>query len=201
MTLAHTYHIPQGAGILTTLNSIKGMNLPNLITLLRIALVVPFLWLLLCSSPLGALMVFGCAAALDWVDGYLARKLEQQTTLGAMLDHTADKLLVCSAMLGMLYCYPSIMAFVATLVVVGRDLLMGGLREFWLRNNTPERSSVNLFGKWKTTVQMCAICLVLLAHWQDSSSMMLLTQAAYLLVIAVTLLSLLSYLRPRGNVA
>ena len=79
------------------------MNLPNLLTLLRIFL-VPFFALLYVSSwsgrYLGTAALFGLAAFTDWLDGYVARKLNQTTPLGAFLDPVADKIIVATALVG-----------------------------------------------------------------------------------------------------
>jgi len=174
----------------------RNINPPTLVTLMRMALVVPVVYLLLEGYGLGALAVFLFASLLDWVDGQLARRLQQQTNLGAMLDHLADKLLICGAMITLVYVHPHPVSLIATLVVVGRDLVMGGLREYWLKQGLQERAMVNLFGKWKTTLQMAAICLLLLAHWQAPHDMLQLAHLAYGLVTLVTLLSLVNYLKP-----
>lgn len=138
------------------------MNIPNLLTVLRVALIpvfillfyLPFSW-----SYWAASGVFAIAAVTDWLDGYLARRWEQGTPFGAFLDPVADKFLVCSALLILLE-LGRVNAFVA-LVIVGREIAISALREWMAQIGASRSVAVHMVGKLKTTVQMVAIPFLL----------------------------------------
>lgn len=139
-------------------------NLPNALTYARIA-AVPMLVasLLLIEGEAGrwaAFWLFVGAAATDWLDGYLARRLAQQSTLGRMLDPIADKLIVGAALI-MLVHDRTIdgWSIWAAIVILCREILVSGLREFLAELNV--KVHVTALAKWKTAVQMVALaCLV-----------------------------------------
>jgi len=82
-------------------------NLPNMLTLARIALIPPVVWLMLLETPAArfvAALLFGLAAATDWLDGYLARKQGKVSVLGKLLDPMADKLLIMTALIMLVAC-------------------------------------------------------------------------------------------------
>lgn len=139
-------------------------NLPNILTYARIAavpgLVACFFWLDGDWAYWTALAIFIAAGITDFFDGYLARVLEQQSALGRMLDPIADKLLVAIALL-MLVSEGIISGWSmwAAMVILCREILVSGLREFLaeLQVSVP----VTKLAKWKTTVQMIAIGILL----------------------------------------
>ena len=143
------------------------LNLPNLLTWQRI-LAIPLLvavYLLpwegwsLHSRNLVATVIFVLAAITDWVDGYLARRLGQQTAFGAFLDPVADKLLVCVALV-MLLELGRVNSGVAA-IIIGREIAISALRE-WMATIGARRSvAVSSVGKIKTVVQLIAIPLLL----------------------------------------
>ena len=186
----------------------SAVNIANLVSLLRIALIVPVAGLLIWELPLAALGCFIAASLLDWVDGYLARSLEITSSFGAVLDHSADKLLVGSTLITLVYVYGHPAAFGAALAVIGRDLIMGGLRELWLLEGKGARAAVNRFGKWKTTIQMVALCVVFVLHWlhtqYDQTNQVALLPMwglwlAYTLLAIISIASLLHYLKPSAR--
>jgi cardiolipin synthase len=140
------------------------LSLPNILTYARIAAVPVVVGLLFWQSLMGgglwlrwvALAVFIIAAVTDFFDGYLARAWGQQSSLGRMLDPTADKLLVASCLL-MLAAGTTIRgwALLAAIIILCREVLVSGLREYLaeLRVGVP----VTTLAKWKTFVQMFAI--------------------------------------------
>lgn len=143
------------------------LNLPNLLTWQRI-LAIPLLvavYLMpwegwgLQSRNLVATVIFVLAAITDWVDGYLARKLGQQTPFGAFLDPVADKLLVCVALV-MLLELGRVNSGVAA-IIIGREIAISALRE-WMATIGARRSvAVSSVGKVKTVIQLIAIPLLL----------------------------------------
>lgn len=139
--------------------SIMATNLPNLLTLSRILAIGLIIGLLLLDPPLGswlALSAYTYACITDFLDGYLARALQQQSALGRFLDPIADKLLV-SAVLLMLVANGRIagMTLLPALIILCREILVSGLREFLagLQVGVP----VSQLAKWKTTLQMIAL--------------------------------------------
>lgn len=175
-----------------------GINLPNLLTWARV-IAIPLLVIVyylpydIATLNLVAMAIFLAAAVTDWLDGYLARKLGQQTTFGAFLDPVADKLLVCSALV-VIVSLGRIDAFIA-LVIVGREITVSALREWMARIGQSSSVAVQGIGKIKTAVQMTAIPLLLL----DGPLMQVHTRlpGQVLLVIAavLTVWSMLYYLR------
>src|SRR5690554_2310775 len=112
------------------------MNIPNLLTLARIAFIpllvvlfyLPFSW----SMPLAAAL-FALASITDWLDGYLARRWNQSTPFGAFLDPVADKLMVAVALALMIERYEAVWLTLPALVIIGREIVISALRE-WMRS-------------------------------------------------------------------
>ena len=140
------------------------VNLPNLLTYARIVM-VPIVvgCVVLTDADWGhwtALGIFALAAITDFFDGYLARAWEQQSNLGRMLDPIADKLLVAAVLLALTRVGTIAgFSFWAALVILSREILVSGLREFLaeLRVSVP----VSQLAKWKTTIQMIALGFLL----------------------------------------
>jgi len=134
------------------------VNLPNLITLIRLGVVPGLVYFLEVKGGNGmALILFLAASLTDWVDGYLARKLNQTTALGALLDPLVDKVLVTAALLG-LVAQGIVPAWSVTLVLT-REFLITGLRTAAMSAKILLAASWT--GKTKTVVQMIAISLLL----------------------------------------
>jgi CDP-diacylglycerol--glycerol-3-phosphate 3-phosphatidyltransferase/cardiolipin synthase len=140
------------------------LSLPNVLTYTRIACVPAVAAaLLLIAPPSGrwiALAVYIFACITDWLDGYLARVWKQQSTLGRMLDPIADKLLVGATLLVLTYDntidYWNIWA---ALIILCREILVSGLREFLAELNV--KVHVTQLAKWKTTLQMIALAVLI----------------------------------------
>ena len=106
-----------------------------------------------------ATVMFVVFAATDWLDGYLARKLNQASSFGAFLDPVADKFLVCAALLVLVYLQRTDV-FVA-LIIIGREIAISALREWMAHIGASKSVAVHMIGKLKTTVQMTAIPFLL----------------------------------------
>ncbi|MBL8565342.1 MAG: CDP-diacylglycerol--glycerol-3-phosphate 3-phosphatidyltransferase [Hyphomicrobiaceae bacterium] len=140
------------------------MSLPNVLTYGRIAAVpalVACLYFLKGDvARWSAFTLFVLAALTDWLDGYLARAWEQQSTLGAMLDPIADKLLVGAALLMLVHDNTiNGISIWAAVIILSREILVSGLREFLAELNVKIR--VSQLAKWKTTVQLAALAVLL----------------------------------------
>ena len=139
-------------------------SLPNVLTYLRILAVPAVVLCLMAIDGTGgrwwALAVYVVACLTDWLDGFLARVWHQQSALGRMLDPIADKLLVGTTLL-MLTSDNTISGvhMVAAVIILCREILVSGLREFLAELNM--RVHVTQLAKWKTTVQMIALGVLL----------------------------------------
>ncbi|HET8747488.1 MAG TPA: CDP-diacylglycerol--glycerol-3-phosphate 3-phosphatidyltransferase [Ramlibacter sp.] len=111
------------------------------------------------TQNLVATVMFIVFAATDWLDGYLARKLDQQSSFGAFLDPVADKFLVCASLL-VLVDQQRADVFVA-LIIIGREIAISALREWMAQIGASRSVAVHMIGKIKTTVQMVAIPFLL----------------------------------------
>ncbi|MFZ1908848.1 MAG: CDP-diacylglycerol--glycerol-3-phosphate 3-phosphatidyltransferase [Burkholderiales bacterium] len=143
------------------------LNLPNLITWLRIILIplivgvfyLPDAWLTMPSRNLAATAIFVFAAVTDWLDGYLARKLDQTSAFGAFLDPVADKLMVVGALIVLLQ-LDRVESAVA-LIIIGREIAISALREWMAKIGKARSVAVAFVGKVKTASQMIAVPLLL----------------------------------------
>ena len=138
-------------------------TLPNLLTLSRIGVIPLLVALFYWDSPFAGWVscgLFAVAAITDFFDGYLARSWSQQSRLGRMLDPIADKLLIASVIL-MLVAFDRA-PIIAALIILCRELLVSGLREFLaeLSVSVP----VSRLAKWKTVMQMIAIGFLLVGE-------------------------------------
>lgn len=143
--------------------------LPNILTYLRIAAVPAVVGLLIYGGETNrwiALGLFVAAAITDFLDGYLARIWQQQSSLGRMLDPIADKLLIASVLLAVTYTGQIYSVHIwAAVIILCREILVSGLREFLaeLRVSVP----VTQMAKWKTTIQMVAIAFLIVGPAGD----------------------------------
>lgn len=136
------------------------VNLPNLLTLLRVLLIpllvvvfyLPWTW-----HYWAAAGVFALAGFTDWADGYLARRLGQETRFGAFLDPVADKLIVVVALVLLLQRHATPEFALPTMIIIGRELVVSALREWMAELGQRARVAVSNIGKVKTTLQMVAI--------------------------------------------
>jgi CDP-diacylglycerol--glycerol-3-phosphate 3-phosphatidyltransferase len=145
-------------------NACMFLTLPTLLTWARIVaipLIVGVFYLPLepATRNLIATVLFVVVALTDWLDGYLARRLNQTSSFGAFLDPVADKFLVCAALLILLQ-LDRVNAFVA-LVIIGREIAISALREWMAQIGASRSVAVHVLGKLKTVVQMVAIPFLL----------------------------------------
>ena len=143
------------------------LNLPNLVTVLRILLIplivgiyyVPEDWLSFNAQNVTATAIFVFAAVTDWLDGYLARTLNQMSAFGAFLDPVADKLVVIAALIVLLKL--GRIDMVVGLIIIGREVAISALREWMARVGQSKSVAVAFIGKVKTVTQMIAIPMLL----------------------------------------
>ncbi|HHH40233.1 MAG TPA: CDP-diacylglycerol--glycerol-3-phosphate 3-phosphatidyltransferase [Sedimenticola sp.] len=174
------------------------LSIPNLLTLLRIILIpvfvvifyLPWAWAWQVCA-----LVFALAGFTDWLDGYLARRLNQVSAMGAFLDPVADKLMVSTALILLVQSDPTPALAVPAAVIIGREITVSALREWMAEIGARARIAVSMIGKIKTTVQMTAIFLLLFRI--DVLTLPVYTIGYVLLYLAVvlTLWSMVVYLR------
>ena len=144
--------------------SIMFLTIPTLMTWTRIVaipLIVGIFYLDISpqNQNLIATVMFVVFAATDWLDGFLARKLNQMSSFGAFLDPVADKFLVCASLLVLVHLQRADV-FVA-LIIIGREIAISALREWMAMIGATKSVAVHMIGKVKTSVQMIAIPFLL----------------------------------------
>ncbi len=178
------------------------MNIPNSVTLLRIAMIpifvlvfyLPFEW-----ANVAACVIFTLAAVTDILDGYLARKLQQMSPLGAFLDPVADKLMVAVVLVCLVdrdaqNLSWNLLLTLPAVIIIGREITVSALREWMAELGARSKVAVSVYGKIKTIAQMVALGILV---YQDPLfgipiyplGMLLLYYAA-----ALTLVSMFQYL-------
>lgn len=172
------------------------MNIPNLLTVLRVLLIpiiillfyIPFKW-----SYLAASAVFTIAALTDWLDGYLARRLQQSTPFGAFLDPVADKLMVAVALVLLVEEHANLWLSLPATIIIGREIVVSALREWMAELGARAQVAVSNLGKWKTAAQMVAL-IILLANPPQLDAWVGLGYALLIIAAGLTLWSMVNYL-------
>lgn len=172
------------------------MNIPNLLTVLRVLLIpvfillfyLPFSW-----SYWAASAVFAIAAFTDWLDGYLARRWEQGTPFGAFLDPVADKLMVAVALVLLAAEHSNLWLTLAAAIIIGREIVVSALREWMAELGARAHVAVSNLGKWKTAAQMVAL-VILLGNPPVFTFWVILGYVLLVIAAVLTLWSMLQYL-------
>jgi cardiolipin synthase len=175
-------------------------NWPNTLTLGRI-IFIPFFVALFYVQPffseyqinLLATIIFVLAAITDWLDGYLARRLQQTSKFGAFLDPVADKLMVAAALI-MLVEQDRVGAVIA-FIIIGREIAISALREWMAGVGQGNSVAVAMIGKLKTVAQMIAIPFLLYDYPLMGLNIDLLGHVLIWIAAFLTLLSMVYYLR------
>jgi CDP-diacylglycerol--glycerol-3-phosphate 3-phosphatidyltransferase len=181
------------------------LNIPNVLTLIRILLIpVIFIVYLLHNSwsNEAATVIFVLAAITDWLDGYLARRLEQYSAFGEFLDPVADKLIVVIALVllatdnGLHHQLFSFTLFTAAIaVIIGREIAISALREWMAELGKRASVAVSYVGKVKTTVQMTAISLLLYQEPLVGLPVLEIGETLLYVAAGLTLYSMVIYLK------
>ena len=176
-------------------------NVPNTLTMLRIVMIPMFVCIFYMPANVisphwvnfFATLIFALAAITDWLDGYLARMLNQTSAFGAFLDPVADKLMVAAALI-VLVELERVGAIIA-LIIIGREIAISALREWMAGAGEGGRVAVAYIGKVKTVMQMIAILFLL--YYDAIGPVSVKFIGAVLIDIAafLTLVSMAYYLR------
>ena len=173
-------------------------NIPNILTILRIALVpvfAIFFFIPIEASHWVTASLFFIAALTDWFDGYIARNFNQTSKLGAFLDPVADKLMVAVALVLLLSIFPYWWVALPVACIICRELIVSALRE-WMAE-IGERAVVNVssYGKFKTAAQMAAILLLLVNADNRSSDWVIVGFILLYIAVILTIYSMWLYLK------
>lgn len=168
------------------------MNLPNILTLIRI-FTIPFLVTVLLTEKipnrdLWAIMVFLLASLTDVLDGYLARRRRQVTTIGILLDPIADKLLISAAFISLVQ--RELVEAWMVVIIIGREFAVSGLRSMASSEGLTIRAS--RLGKTKMVSQVVAVCLILAGSY-SGGYWKLLGSISLWLVVVLALWSMVHY--------
>lgn len=176
--------------------SLLSMNIPNLLTLLRIGLIpvlvlcyyLPYGW-----APMAAGAIFAVAAVTDWLDGYLARLWDQSSALGAFLDPVADKLMVSIALVLLVETFDQFWMTIPAMIIIGREIIISALREWMAELGKRASVAVSNIGKIKTALQM--ISIFMLIAFEPFSIMSWVAVVALYAAALLTLWSMILYLK------
>ncbi|HEY8518965.1 MAG TPA: CDP-diacylglycerol--glycerol-3-phosphate 3-phosphatidyltransferase [Gammaproteobacteria bacterium] len=174
------------------------LNLPNALTWFRIVaipLVVIVFYLPVSWARPAAGLLFALAGITDYLDGYLARRLGQTSSFGAFLDPVADKLIVATALVLLVQADPEYVLAIVAAIIIGREITVSALREWMSELGARAHVAVTFFGKWKTTLQIIGISLMLYREPILGVQVYPIGVALLFIAAALTLWSMIDYLR------
>ncbi len=174
------------------------VTLPTAITLFRIALIplfvlvfyLPFSW-----ANIAATVIFALASFSDWVDGYLARSMQLETSFGAFLDPVADKLMVVVVIVLLVEANPSIYVALPSIVIVAREISISALREWMAQLGSSTTVQVSFVGKTKTVAQMMALGFMIFSEPFIGLPIFQIGLVIYYFAALLTIVSMIIYLR------
>lgn len=179
-------------------------NIPNSLTLSRIFM-IPFLVLVYLYdkewSNLASAIIFTLAAITDWFDGYLARRLGLLSAFGAFLDPVADKLMVATALILLVYSHSeNMLILISAIVIIGREITISALREWMAEIGKRANVKVSMLGKVKTVAQMTSIALLLYQDNLLSLAVFNIGEALLIVAAILTITSMFIYLKAAWKV-
>ena len=150
------------------------MTLASYISCLRVVLILPIIYLTFLGGQLEgsfynylAFILFLFAGFTDYLDGYIARKTNSETSLGALLDLIADKLLISIILIWLIFLDPFIWLTIPALLIISRELIISSLRQYIIEKSSKNKLNVSLIAKSKTTVQIIGISMFILSRELD----------------------------------
>lgn len=174
-------------------------SIPNIFSYLRIILIpfiIYFLTIRTVEYLIYALLIFMFASFTDFIDGWLARKLKQESEFGKFIDPIADKFLVISALIAIIAIDPyfEVIDSWMIVIIVGRDILITVMRWFAIKKGKPLRTS--RFGKFKTAFQMLSIVIIIMIYMSKRSGIFNTHESLpYWIMLTVTVMTALSGVR------
>jgi CDP-diacylglycerol--glycerol-3-phosphate 3-phosphatidyltransferase len=180
------------------------LNVPNALTWFRVV-AIPLVVLVFYGPQLfgwhatwarpAAGLLFGFAGITDYFDGYLARRLGLTSSFGAFLDPVADKLIVSTALVLLVQADPQITLALVAAIIIGREITVSALREWMSQIGARAHVAVSIFGKWKTTLQIIGISLMLYREQLLGLPIYRIGEWLVYVAAALTLWSMIDYLR------
>ena len=174
------------------------VTLPTAITLFRIFLIplfvivfyLPFGW-----ANVAATCIFVIASLSDWVDGYLARSMQLESSFGAFLDPVADKLMVVVIIVLLVEAHPSIYIALPSVVIIAREISISALREWMAQLGSSTTVKVSFIGKAKTVAQMLALGFMIFSEPFMGLPTYEIGLVIYYVAAILTIVSMILYLR------
>ena len=137
-----------------------------------------------------AILFFLIASFTDFLDGYVARYLDQESILGANLDLLADKIFVSSLLIFISFHFDNLIFLMMTILIIAREISMGTIRQYLLETNNENKIKVNFLGKFKTFFQICSIGIALIFL---DTEFALIVEIVVIIAAVLSWLSLLNY--------
>ena len=178
----------------------KLLTIPTILTWVRIFILpiivvifyIPDNYLVMESKNLIATIIFIFAAVTDYLDGYLARLLKQETSFGAFLDPVADKAIVVACLVILVFLHRTF--WWGAIVIISREIAISALREWMAQIGNKKNIAVAYIGKIKTTIQMIAIGLLLFDYHGAVINSNYLGNICMVIAVITTIISMLYYL-------
>jgi CDP-diacylglycerol--glycerol-3-phosphate 3-phosphatidyltransferase len=173
-------------------------NIATALTWFRIAAIPAIVVVFYARWPYArpmASMVFALAGFTDWLDGYLARRLQQTSQFGAFLDPVADKLMVATALLLIVQANPTILITLVAATIIGREITVSALREWMAELGARSRVAVSGVGKLKTIFQMVGVGCMLFTQTFFGLPVYEIGLVLLVTAAAITLWSMAGYIR------
>ena len=164
--------------------------IPNLISLSRIFLIFPIIFCMMINNIYLAILFFLIASFTDFLDGYIARYLHQESILGANLDLLADKIFVSSLLIFISFHFDNFIFLMMTILIIAREISIGTIRQYFLEANNENKIKVNFLGKFKTFFQICSIGIAIIFL---DTEFALIVEVFVIIAAVLSWLSLLNY--------
>ena len=164
--------------------------IPNLISLSRIFLIFPIIFCIMINNIHLAFLFFLIASFTDFLDGYIARYLRQESVLGANLDLLADKIFVSSLLIFISFHFDNLVYLLMTILIIAREISIGTIRQYLLETNKENKAKVNFLGKFKTFFQIFSIGVAMIFLDTEFS---LIVEVVVIIAAVLSWLSLFNY--------
>ena len=164
--------------------------IPNIISLSRIFLIFPIIFCIMINNIHLAFLLFLIASFTDFLDGYIARYLRQESVLGANLDLLADKIFVSSLLIFISFHFDNLIYLLMTILIIAREISIGTIRQYLLETNKENKAKVNFLGKFKTFFQIFSIGVAMIFLDTEFSSIV---EIIIIISAALSWLSLINY--------
>ncbi len=164
--------------------------IPNIISLSRIFLIFPIIFCIMINNIHFAFLLFLIASFTDFLDGYIARYLRQESVLGANLDLLADKIFVSSLLIFISFHFDNLIYLTMTILIIAREISIGTIRQYLLETNKENKAKVNFLGKFKTFFQIFSIGVAMIFLDTEFSSIV---EIIIIISAALSWLSLINY--------